>query len=219
MQKFVKLFWVCLISLMISYPANSQNKSEREIAIKKAQQYINEIAQESFPEINLKRVKLKTFQSNKVFFKARFSFTKYLTFQKMQHLVYVNPKVFTANAPETGVRSILAHELSHVLYYLERNRFELLGLTRLASSGFSRSFERRADLEAIKRGYGKGLIEYRKWLYRIVPAKQLKSKKRNYFSPDEIALILEISKNKPEMFKVWRKKVPKNIDEIKKSIE
>ena len=219
MQKFFQMFWVGAVAVIISFSVNAQNKVEKEFAIKTTQQYINEIAKSSFPEINVKRIKLKTFQSDRVFFKARFAITNYLTFRKMQYLLSVNPKVFSENAPEKGLRAILAHELSHVLYYTKRNRFELLGLTRLVSGKFTTKFERRADLETIKRGYGKGLIEYRNWLYKIVPANNIKSKQKNYFSPEEIQLMLDISDKKPEMFEVWRKKVPRNIDEIKKSFE
>jgi hypothetical protein len=167
----------------------------------------------------LKKVKVKLFQSDTNFFKARFSLTRFITFQKMRHIVYVNPKVFKLNASESAIHAILAHELAHVLYYTEKNRLELLGLAKLSSGSFTTKFERKADLQAIKRGYGIGLIEYRKWLYNNIPIKEIESKKKNYFSPEEVALILEITKDKPEMFEVWRRKVPKNIDEIKKSIE
>ncbi len=70
-------------------------------------------------------------------------------------------------------------------------------------------------MEAIKRGYGEGLSEYRKWLYQNIPAKDLKAKKRDYFSPEEIMLILDILKDKPDIIDVWRKDVPRNLNEIK----
>jgi len=41
-------------------------------------------------------------------------------------------------------------------------------------------------LEAIKRGYGEGLKEYRLWLYGAVPAKSLPGKRKDYLSPEEI---------------------------------
>jgi hypothetical protein len=193
--------------------------SEDLSAIEKTRQLVDDISRKSFPEINLTKIKIKTFQSDKNFFKARFSYTRFLTFQKMRYIVYVNPKVFKLFAPENGIRAILAHELAHIFYYTEKNRFELLGLISLVSGKFTTKFERKADLEAIKRGYGKGLIEYREWLYKNIPPKTVRPKKRDYFSPAEIELILDVLADTPEMIGIWRKEIPKNIYEIKKSIE
>lgn len=89
-------------------------------------------------------------------------------------------------APEDGVKAILAHELSHVVYYTRGKRIRLVGLVRLASGGYRSKFERGTDVEAIRRGYGDGLKEYRRWLYQAVPAKALRGKKKDYLSPEEI---------------------------------
>jgi hypothetical protein len=183
-------------------------------AIQKTQKIINEVIEKSYPELKSKRIEVKTFQSNTDYFRARFSFNKMLTFQKMRYIIFVNPQVFTKNAPEKGIRSILAHELAHVLYYAERNRFELLGLIKLSAKDFAQKFERGADLEAMARGYGEGLTEYRKWLYQNIPLKNLEEKKRNYFSPEEIELMLEILKQNPKSLEKWRKNVPRNKMEI-----
>lgn len=137
-----------------------------------------------------------------------------LTFQKMRYIIFVNPKVFEKNAPESGIRSIIAHEIAHVLYYSKRNRMELLGLIKLSSKDFTQKFERGADLEAIARGYGNGIKDYRQWLYLNIPQKNLEEKKRNYFSPEEIDLMLEILRQKPEMMEKWRKNIPRNRTEL-----
>lgn len=84
----------------------------------------------------------------------------------------------------------------------------------LQSKSFTASFERGADLQAIKRGYGAGLKEYRTWLYQNIPAKQIAAKKRNYFSPEEIDLILKATQKKPQLFDFWRKNIPRNAAEI-----
>ncbi len=219
MQRLIVYLGLMVFVLSFVNYTKAQINDENQKAIDRTQQIINEIAQKSYPEIKLKKIKIKTFSSNSNFFKARVSYTRFLTFQKMRHIVYVNPKVFQLNAPLEGIRAILAHELAHVLYYTEKNRLELLGLVRLTSESFITKFERKADLEAIQRGYGEGLIEYRKWLYQNIPQNNVESKKRDYFSPEEIELILEITKEKPKMFDSWQKKVPKNLYEIKKSIE
>jgi hypothetical protein len=128
--------------------------------------------------------------------------------------VYVNPRLFELQAPEAGVRAIIAHELAHVLYFKNRNRVQLLGLVRLISKRYTAKFERRSDLKAISLGYGEGLKAYRRWLYGNVPASKLGEKRRNYFSPEEIDAILSASRTRPELLDYWVKQVPLSLDEI-----
>ena len=218
MRKFF-IHLVCFILICcFTGITHSQTKTEKQITISKTQKYVTEIATISYPEIKLKKLRFKAFESDSSFFKARFSIGRFFTFQRMRHLIFVNPKVFERKASEKGIRAILAHELAHVSYYTRKNRFELLGLASLTSKGFTAKFERKADLEAIARGYGSGLIEYRKWLYKNIPTKDLKSKKRNYFSPKEIKLMLTVLKKNPSAIDVWRKRVPRNLGEIKKGV-
>ncbi len=212
----VTLFWIIHLCLVVVVSANTV--AANQSAIERTRVLAIEIAQKSFPEIKTKKIKVKTFESDSSFFKARFSILRYLTFQRMRHLLFVNPLAFEKRIPPDGIRSIIAHELAHVSYYTRKHRIELLGLTRLSSSGFTAKFERKADLEAISRGYGAGLIVYRKWLYKNIDPKQLPGKKRNYFTPEELKVILEVIKKKPAMIGVWRKSVPRNLEEIKKSV-
>ncbi len=198
--------------------AYSQTEAEKKEAILKTRKYVIEIASRSYPEIKLHKIRIKTFESDSIFFKARFSFGRFFTFRRMRHLIFVNPQVFEKKAPDSAIKAILAHELAHISYYTRKNRFELLGLARLVSDGFIANFERKADIEAIARGFGSGLIEYRKWLYKNIPAKSVKEKKRNYFSPEEVKVILEVLRANPTAIDVWRKRVPRNIEEIKKGV-
>jgi len=210
--------WALLLICIFASNTFSQKQISKKAAALRTYQYIAEIVKQSFPRIKLKKVRVKTFEGKSVFFKARFSFGRYFTFRRMRHLVFVNPEVFNKKAPEKAIKAILAHELAHVLYYTRKNRIQLFGLTRLISKGFTRKFERKADLEAIARGYGSGLILYRRWLYKNIPPKKVKTKRRNYFSPEEIELMLDILKQKPSMIDVWRKRVPKNLEAIRKSV-
>lgn len=181
-------------------------------AVQKTQKIINEVIEKSYPELKNKRIEVKIFQSESDYFRARFSYNKYLTFQKMRYIVFVNPQVFAKNAPENGIRSILAHELAHVLYFAERSRFELLGLANLWSKSFTQKFERRADLEAISRGYGEGLKQYRAWLYQNIPTKNLAGKKRDYFAPEEIEKVMILFQQKPEKINDWRENNWEDLD-------
>src|SRR5262249_53007760 len=98
----------------------------------------------------------------------------------------------------------------------KRNRIQLIGLARLATKGFTARFERWADLQAIARGYGEGLKEYRKWLYRSIPPESLEEKKRDYFSPEEIDQILLAARAQPDLITYWLKHVPRNLNQLQK---
>jgi hypothetical protein len=94
------------------------------------------------------------------------------------------------------------------------NRIRLFRLVRLLSSRYTVRFERRADLEAIRRGFGAGLIDYRSWVYNNIPPSKIEQKKRNYFSPQEITAILDLTRANPQLFDYWKRKVPLNESEI-----
>ncbi|HST23958.1 MAG TPA: hypothetical protein VLR90_22825 [Blastocatellia bacterium] len=175
---------------------------------------MDEIKAASYPELRGADIQVKFFESRSDYFRARFAVPQFLTGRKMRYIVFVNADVFTRQAPEEGVRAILAHELAHVLYFRQRNRLRLLGLVRLTSKGFTSRFERWADLQAIARGYGEGLKEYRKWLYQNIPAKNMREKKRDYFSPEEIDAIVSSAQRQPELLAYWLEHVPRNLKEI-----
>jgi len=103
----------------------------------------------------------------------------------MNYVIRVNSAAALLAAPEEGKRAIIAHELAHVAHYANGNRLRLLGLIRLASKGFREQFEKRADLEALQRGYAAGLKQYRIWLYQHVSASALDEKRRDYLTPEE----------------------------------
>lgn len=190
---------------------------EKAAAIAETTRIVSEIIKDSFPELAGARISVRTFRSSSDYFRSRFSFSRFLTFRRLHYVVFVNPQVFARNAPEDGIRAIIAHELAHAAYYRRHNRFELLGLVGLLSNSFTARFERGADLLAIRRGYGAGLKDYRRWLYRNIPPKNLVAKKRDYFSPEEIDLILQATDEKPELFEFWRKNIPRDAAEINAS--
>jgi hypothetical protein len=187
-----------------------------DTTIEKTQKIVTEIINNSYPELRDATIEVKTFTSDSDYFRSQFSMSRYVTFQKMHYIIFVNSAVFTKNAPENGIRSIVAHELAHALYFKEHNRFELMGLVKLSGKDYTAKFERQADLESIARGYAEGLKLYRIWLYQNIPSKKLEEKKRNYFSPTEIDLILEILKQNPAKINEWRKRVPLNENDLRR---
>ncbi len=188
--------------------------SNAESTIERTWKMLREVRAKSFPELSEKDIKIETFRSNSDFFKARFSFKRYLTFRHLKTTVYVNPAVFSLGASDEAIRAILAHELAHALYYGSRNRLALLGLVRLINGSFTAKFERKADLSAVSRGYGEGLIIYRKWLYMNIPAKYLQKKKRNYFTPSEITVLIAAFRKDPAVFDKLSRNIPRNLKEL-----
>jgi len=168
----------------------------------------------SFPELANTDLRVRTFHSDADYFRTRFSLTRFFLPVRMRYFVDVNPNLFGQQPPTDGVCSVLAHELSHVVALSHGNRIRRLGLVRLVSSRYTAKFERRTDLEAIHRGYGDGLKDYRSWVYVHIPAKILVAKHRNYFSPEEISAIQVRLRAQAEMFSYWSKHVPLNLAEV-----
>ena len=208
-------FYIFQVILFIAFISLPQFIKAND-AVEKTQKLIAEIVDKSYPELKNATIEVKTFESDSDYFRSKFSMSRYLTLQKMNYIIFVNPQVFQKNAPENGIRSIIAHELAHALYFKDHNRFELMGLVGLSRKTYTAKFERRADLEAISRGFGTGLKEYRAWLYQNIPPKKLKEKKRNYFSPTEIDLILEILQQNPAKIDEWRKRVPLSENDLRR---
>lgn len=201
------LLWLTLVFSVA--PARAQTP-----AAERARLLIREIQAASYPELKDARIEVKTFRSDSDYFQSRFSFGRFFTGRRMRYTVYVNPQVYAKNCPETALRAIVAHELAHIRYYRQRNRFELVGLAQLAGKGFTARFERGADLEALARGYGEGLKQYRQWLYQNIPARKTAEKRRNYFSPEEIDALTTALQTQPSLLEYWRKHPPRNLAEI-----
>lgn len=171
----------------------------------------------SFPELQKKVVKTRKFESSVDYFQTRFSVSRFLLLRPVHYFVEINSQIANSGPSADSVCAILAHELVHILWMSDGNRLHLFGLVRLVSSGYTARFERSTDLEAIRRGYGPGLITFRVWVYKNIPAEALERKQRNYFSPEEIAAIQQMTEAKPELFKYWKKHVPLNLEEIEQA--
>ncbi|MDH3530902.1 MAG: hypothetical protein OEQ28_15160, partial [Acidobacteriota bacterium] len=144
--------WVLLLVVALASTASGQKSRATVDAIQRTEAMAEEVGKLSYPEIKLEKIRVKTFLGESGFFKARFSVCRFLSFQRMRHLIFVNPSAFERHLPENAFRSIIAHELSHISYYTRKNRFQLIGLMRLTKPSAEAGFERRADLEAISKG-------------------------------------------------------------------
>jgi len=205
---------------VLGYPPGKCNEEtgDRQAAADATRALVVEVIAASFPELTKYRLTINSFNGDTTYFKTRFSISDYLTFRGLKIVMSVNPCVYALGAPPDGLRAIIAHELAHADYYRRKNVFGLIGLIRLADGGSVAKFERKTDLVAIERGYGEGLIKYRRWLYENVPEGNLASKKRDYFTPEEIALLIPMVENKPAVVQRLSKRVPRNIHEVEKAI-
>lgn len=188
-------------------------------AVDRIRELLSEVVNTSFPEMSKHIIQIKTLRSRATYFETRFSISRYLAFRGMRIIMSVNPCVFELGAPIDGIRAIIAHELGHADYYLKKNFFELVSLVRLVKGKSAADFERKTDLAAIGRGYGLGLIEYRQWLYRNIPQQNVAQKKRNYFTPEEIALLIPAMASRTDLLGELSKRVPRNIEELRRALE
>ncbi|HJZ97285.1 MAG TPA: hypothetical protein VKE70_12325 [Candidatus Solibacter sp.] len=154
-----------------------------------AERLVHEVRSSSFPELLDRDIRVRQFAGSSDYFQARFGIWRFLTLSRMHYVIRVNSAAALISGPEEGKRAIIAHELAHVAYSANGNRLRLLGLIRLASPGFRERFEKRADVEALRRGYAQGLRQYRIWLYQHVSAGVLNEKRRDYLTPEEIDAI------------------------------
>jgi hypothetical protein len=151
-----------------------------------AERLVREVRSSSFPELLDRDIRVLQSSGSSDYFQARFSIWRFLAVRRMHYVIRVNSAAALIAAPEEGKRAIIAHELAHVAYYANGSRLRLIGLIRLASPGFRERFEKRADLEAVQRGYAQGLKQYRIWLYLHVSGGVLQEKRRDYLTPEEI---------------------------------
>ena len=195
---------------------NSSPKTEHSIQpeLERMRLLMQQVREASYVELKDVEIEVRTMKNESDFFRARLRFPDFFFRRRIRYIIKVNPKVLELQAPEEGLKAIVAHELGHVAYLEKRNRLQLLGMVRLVSGNFTARFERRTDLEAISRGYAEGLKAYRQWLYQHVPRKKLNEKQQNYFSPAEIETLISQTKNCPGLVQYWRKNPPRNLKEI-----
>lgn len=199
-------------------PCASRSVSAED-AVERTREIVNEAVNTSFPELKKYPIRIKTMRKEATYFETRFSISRYLAFRGIRIIMSVNPCVFELGAPLDGIRAIIAHELGHADYYRRKNFFQLVSLVRLVNGDSSVNFERKTDLVAIERGYGDGLIKYRKWLYQNIPQEKVAPKKRSYFTPEEIALLIPAMAGRPDLRGKLSRKVPRNIAELRRALE
>ncbi len=188
------------------------------------------VRKQLFPQLATASIQYKIFSSKEYFFEAQFSLRRR---SKRTYSIKVSRHLFSQRCPLEAVRGILAHEFAHIDDYDQRSGLgiALLG-TRMIFRRSREKYEKRTDIKGLlfaaeknlHRQYAENLITYRQWLYKHLPPKKLVKKKRIYFTPKEIVLILErinasLHANKiHQLQKIWLSHPPRTIQDINKPI-
>ncbi len=147
----------------------------------------------SFPELEEVDITIESFNSKEYFLKVRP--LKSFLFGKSRYKLSISNQLFDGQNSAPGIDGILAHELTHITQYekmkgKENKIFKLLWSQTKQKSVIK--FERETDVEAIMRGYGPQLIDYRLWLYTKIPKDKVEKKKKEYLTPEEIQKIIDL---------------------------
>jgi hypothetical protein len=113
------------------------------------------------------------------------------------------------NATRPALFAVVAHELSHTVDYEERDAAGLFSLLpMLWDERSEEQVEKRTDLEAIARGYGSGLIAYRRWQKSVLDDHSYQQKLQIYYDPVEIELIEAALRSCRGLRVLWRRDPP-----------
>lgn len=149
--------------------------------------YLQRVQQRSFPELEGRHLEVGLFSEADSFFQSNFEPLSLLT-PRPRYRIEVNPALLSDPCPPEALEAVLAHELSHTLDYQRGGPAGVLGIGLWLLSD-TPAYEHRTDLQAILRGYGPGLIAYRRWLYARLDPEQLARKRATYYTPEQIGLI------------------------------
>jgi hypothetical protein len=175
--------------------------TQEPAAVERLRARIVDVRNASFPELSTLPLEVEPFTSDRVFFMSNVDVVAALDGALVLRLL-VNVAVLQNGPSEAAIDAILAHELAHSLDYAERfsgaGRAGLLGLLpMLVWPPAEEDVERRTDLVAVARGYGLGLIAYRRWLYATLPAEAVLEKRRVYYSPLELDWLTRVARRCP----------------------
>ena len=100
--------------------------------------------------------------------------------------IIIHPKV--RKYSRASLKALFAHEFAHLDLIANMNFFEKIkfAFIWLFTKRGKENFERDADIHAIKKGYGKGLIELRKQSKKTYTKEELKKGRQGYLTIREI---------------------------------
>lgn len=206
MAKILSAILLLIVSLPYVHGEKTRNLSPKEefMLIELA----NEIIKEGFPSLNnaINRRKRKftlkyySIKDPQYFMESNFTVGRVLL-GVPKYRIGVNPIIFDKGISRKALKGVLAHELVHSEdYYNGSTLGTILPIGIKIMKPKSRAkYERRTDKLVIKKGFGANLKAYRLWQYKQLDEDQLKRKKREYLTPEEIdQYMLEIIEKNEE---------------------
>jgi hypothetical protein len=209
----VRIVSALALAVLLAGCGNSARNAPHPDALDGIKQMIQSVRQASFPRLSRANIAVYDLRSNSDYLQARFTVSSFFS-RKHQYLIFFNREAIRRQVPTEGLRAIVAHELAHISYYEDQSRMGLLSLAGLLVTSFTTHFERKADLDAIALGYGRGLQTFRTWLYRNIPPSRVAGKKRDYYTPEEIEALLRAETYHPGIMNKFQRCVPRNLAEI-----
>lgn len=139
-------------------------------------------------------VSIKEFRSKNYFLQARPEIkTLFNKSKKRRYFIMLNPNLYECSPSLLALEGILIHEFQHIVDYKQASLGKFIRFTKnyVLNKKFHANYEQETDMQAIARGAGEGLIEYREWIYLRLSAKNLKKKIEMYLSPLEIKAVMD----------------------------
>jgi hypothetical protein len=107
-----------------------------------------------------------------------------------EYTIRINEALFDCAPTDRAMKAILAHELVHIKDYVRKGTLGMLGF----GVGYliaPAKKERSTDYRVLKEGYVNGISEYREWIYPKLSVRDLKRKKKRYYTPEEIDVLVD----------------------------
>lgn len=151
---------------------------------------VENLLETKFTELKNKKIEIRKFKNQDRYFFYTFAEDVLHPFKRRTYIVRVNEKIMNNPPDRDALEAILAHELQHLTDYSKMNIFQLGYLVFqyefLKNPKYIQKYERQTDRNVIAKGFEKGLMKYRIWLYKHIPADEIPKKKKNYYTPEEI---------------------------------
>lgn len=185
---------------------------------------LREIIAEAYPELTGIALTTGTFSESDSFFQSNFDLLSLFSGQPI-YRIEINPRLWQNALPRPALKAVLAHELAHTLDYHQGKIPGILWvLNQLRLYPSLCRYEHRTDLQAIFRGYGAGLKQYREWLYPLLTPDELARKQEVYYTPAEILALMRALKSSEEagnqalLKQYWLEKPPLNLTAIQQGL-
>lgn len=165
-----------------------------ENEIKKALSYYPELKYTAIDFIFKNKIKNNVMQAQprvRTLFKNRLKRTYKIKISR--HLILNDTTKAIEDIPKEIIVGWIAHELGHIMDYLDRSSFDMIGFgfKYLTSRPFLKRAERKADIYAIRHGLADEIIKTKNFILHKEDLTEAYKQKINrlYISPEEVEAI------------------------------